>query len=525
MSQRAIILIILATLTFGLAAQAQTAVTVSAGTPSEVAANSQEIFSTAPTLALGPKSPQAHPGSVWLRSTDDGLHVWVKIQTGEQGVQWPKQKSEMLASDHVEVWLATSPDVAMPVIGWGNQFGMNLLNGPKDCAGKADMDEGATPEGIAKCEKWYNEQLQYRAQLRRLFVRQWMTAGGEFAPASHYYEEFATAAYASLGAGIFKENLPTVLKPKSGDGLVVTIGAEARQTGYNLHLFIPYTAFPPAQQLKLQDLYLMVDVFSPAPAGHKTGDFSSTSAARQWGKPATFNHLQLASPRTFSITPCDAKPEQTDLYAEAYKAWFFPTAPGKDSELKSTFALINPAAGYMYDPGGVSPEADVAAYFWKQLANGATVCGPSLAWRSGATVKRTEFTIDAKYLETRTLSDGWSLLRSGPSTQTHSPFGAGQCGACMIMGFNIYAVSPQGEITSALDIEQDLSGQADNPQAADLAIAPDWSRITLYLQAEDDSWSSITHCLDGHAYKQCGEAKQVKPPDPPNFKELRGDVE
>jgi hypothetical protein len=51
----------------------------------------------------------------------------------------------------------------------------------------------------------------------------------------------------------------------------------------------------------------MVDVFSSATDGHKTGDYSSTSALRQWGKPATFNHLRLAAPRTFSVTPCDAE--------------------------------------------------------------------------------------------------------------------------------------------------------------------------------------------------------------------------
>ncbi len=528
MTHRAAVLLLLAVLTIASALQAQTApsvVTVPAATAQEVAPNAQAIYSTPPTLALTAKGPNAHPGSVWLRSTDDGLHVWVKVQTGDQAVQWPKQKSEMLASDHVEVWLAAAPDVPMPAIGWGNQFGMNLLNSAAECATKGGLDENHTPEGTAQCKQWYEEQAHYRAQLKRLFARQWMIAGGDFDPASHHYEEFATAAYTSLSAGVFKESLPTLLKPKADDGLVVVLAAETRPAGYSVHLFIPYTAFPPTQQLKLQDLYFMVDVFGPAPAGHKNGDFSTTSAVRAWGKPGTFNHIQLAAPRTFSITSCAYKLEQSDLYDIKYAAWFYPSAPGRDSGLRSTFALINPEQGYLYGPGGISPEAVEAKYFWKQLASGATICGPSLAWRNGTVIKRSDFVIHEKYLDTRKLSDGWTLLRTGPDVATLSPFGAGQCGACPVMSFNVYAISPQGEIASALDLDETYSGFGDQPQAGDLAIAPDWSKITLFRQSMEEKWSSVTYCLDGHAYKQCAESKEAKPPDPPNFKELQGSDE
>ena len=69
-----------------------------------------------------------------------------------------------------------------------------------------------------------------------------------------------------------------------------------------------------------------------------------------------------------------------------------------------------------------------------------------------------------------------------------------------------------------------------SPQAADLAIAPDWKQITLYLEYEDDeqkdpsrTGTSTTYCLEGHAYEKCGESKQAKAPEPANFKELSGD--
>ena len=70
------------------------------------------IYASPPTLTLVPHSPQAHPGSVWVRAIDDGLVVWGKVQVDREKIRWPQQKSEMLSSDHVEVWLATSPEVA-----------------------------------------------------------------------------------------------------------------------------------------------------------------------------------------------------------------------------------------------------------------------------------------------------------------------------------------------------------------------------------------------------------------------------
>jgi hypothetical protein len=504
---------------------------------------SQNIYATPPSLTLIPHSPQAHNGNIWLRSADDGLHIWGKVEADEQGFHWPQQKSEMLSSDHIEVWLATSLEVPMPEIGWGNQFGTTELGSLNDCASQVDPHTGDAASGVKNCERWYIEQVQYRQYLRRLFVHQWLVAGQAYS-GSHSFEDFASTAYAGLSANFFPEDLPTALKPGFDNRLTVEIDPEVRpetkqnaagaaykyyrQTGYHFHLLIPYSAFPPAQQLKLADLYLMIDVFSSAPAGHKTGDYSSTAAKRQWGQPASFNHVRLAAARTFSVTPCDFKPEQRDLYGESHAAWFFPMQSVKDADLQSTFALINPAGGYMYAPAGVSPTITPSNYFWKQLADDAAVCGPNLAWRKSSTITRTEFVVDEDHFEAKTLPDGWTLLRSGPSPSTVSRFGSGQCGACLVMDFDIFAVSPQGEITSALAIHETLTSSEGQPSAADLTIAPDWKQIILYRQIMDPKqtdvtrqWISTTYCLEGHAYKQCGESKQAQPPDPPHFKEFR----
>ena len=502
----------------------------------DLARASEDIYATPPTLNLLPHSPQAHDGKIWLRSADDGLHVWGKVEADEQSFHWPQQKSEMLSSDHIEVWLATSPDVSVPEIGYGNQFGAQELGSIKDCAEQADPHTGEAGSGAKDCERWYNEQLRYRQYLRRLFVRQWLIAGFAYPGKDRLFEDFASTAYAGLKANFFPENLPKALEPKFDDGVTVEIDTERqpetrrsatgttykynRQTGYHFHLLIPYRAFPPAQQLKLADLYLMVDVFSSASTIHKMGDYSSTAVMRQWGQPATFNHLRLAVPRTFSVTPCEYELEQQDLYDKSYASWFFPKQSVADTDLRSTFALINPAQGYMYAPAGVSPEIAPANYFWKQPANGSVVCGPDLAWRNGSTITRTKFNLDEERFETKTLPDGWTLIRSGPTASTVSPFGSGECGSCPVMDFNVFAISPQGEVTSTLGIHENLQ-----PSEADLTIAPDWKQIILYRETVDPAqtgpWTSTTFCLEGHAYKQCGESKQTQPPEPPHFKEFR----
>lgn len=502
----------------------------------------QEIYNTAPTLPLIPNSPQAPHGSVWMRTTEDGLHIWGKVDRGDQEIRWAQQKSEILTSDHVEVWLATAPDVPMPAVGWGNQFGMQELKSENDCGGFGDPHTGEKVTGTRNCERWYQEQRRYREQFRRLFVRQWLITGNNYTGPTHSFEEFASSAYDDLTASLFPEDLPRTLAAKRDDPLKAEIAIDFtpetrknedgreyqynRAKGYHFHVFIPYTAFPPTQQLKLSDLYVMVDVFGAAADGKMRGTYSTTAPHRQWGRPEKFNRIQLDTPRTFAITPCEYKPEQKDLYDNTFSAWFFPAAAG-NNDLHTTFALINPEQGYLYAPSGTSPKVWPAGYFWKPLKDGAIVCGPSLAWRKGATLRRTEFTLDPHFA-TKSLADGWTLLQSGPSTSTVSQFGSGACGACPELNFAIYAIPPGGEITSALALNQDLTGVPNQPDGADMTIADDWSRIILYLNGSGEEeygasgWKSLTYCLNSHAYKQCGSAKNVQPPNPPHYNQLEG---
>jgi hypothetical protein len=155
------------------------------------------------------------------------------------------------------------------------------------------------------------------------------------------------------------------------------------------------------------------------------------------------------------------------------------------------------------------------------------VCGPQLAWAKGELARSSKFHVEKQYFTTKALPDGWTLVRTGPDVTTLSPFGSGQCGACPVVDFHVYAISPTGDITPALDIHDDFTGAPNGPDNGDFAIAPDWSRITFYEQAEssddassgqDAHWSATSYCLQGHQYAKCGEEKNAKPPNPPNFK-------
>ena len=526
-----------------LAAQNTPVIAVHSGPPNG------DIHSLPATMNLIPTAPDAHPGKIWVRSTDEGLNIWGQVQMNDNGLHWPNQKSEMLSSDHVEVWLSASPEVEMPPIGYGNQFGENDLKGAADCE---PLENGAgpgdprTPE-IKDCARWYNEQLEYRKSLERLFTRQWLAAGdgpqNPTTPSNALFEDFSTSAWASLNASLFDNDLPKPLKPQS-DGVVAefntdygkqvtkqTAGGQSYQqniiTGYSFHFFIPWTAFPPAQQLDLRDLWLMVDVFGAAPEGKKMGALSTTSAERVWGEPSSFNHLVLDTPRDYEISPCQAADSEEDMYGVPHRAWYFPLA-GKDPlHLRTVYDLENPAGGYMYDPAGVSPIFKATEHFWKIQPDGAAVCGPKLEYRKGDVMKSSQFYVAKDYFATKPLADGWTLVRSGPDMSTQSPFGSGACGSCPVVDFHIYSISPAGAIASALDITDEFTGDDQKPADGDLTIAPDWTRVTFYEDAitylndgkggQKDDWTATSYCLGGHAYQQCGEVKNASPPNPRNF--------
>jgi hypothetical protein len=501
-------------------------------------------FDQPPTFDLIPKSAISPRGKVWVRSNKAGLVIWGRVEAPDDSIRWPQQKADMLAGNHIEIWLATSTSVALPEIGFGNQFGPVLFKTAADCKRDDNSSQPDNDPDIAQCRRWFEQQVFYRTQLKRLFVRQWLVGD------THSFEDFATTAYAPLRASFFDDSLPEILAPKPHDGFRSEVRSTVQHatkndasghphndsvtTGYEFHIFIPYSAFPPAPELSLSDIWLMVDVFNSAEPGHKMGVFSSTSARREWGASATFNHLRLQNPRSVAITPCGYKLQESDVYGAEYGAWYFPAASDDNPRLiDSDFALINDASGYEYKPGSMSPLVKTFRHFSRKLPDFSTVCGPDLAYVNGRSRGESEFQIDEDHLESRRLADGWLLLRSGPTLTIQNPnFGSGQCGACAVEMMQIYAISPAGQIAKALDLSDRISGSFGDPDDVDYAFSADWSRITYYTDLPDDPndqsenakthTTSVTYCLKDHKYDKCGHSDNAKMPNPPNFKSPEG---
>ena len=520
-----------------LMAQTGETVTVREGVPGG------DIFSTPADMQLVPKAPKAHPGEVWVRSTNEGLQVWGKVQLNGDGLYWPIEKSGIPQSDHVEIWLSAAPGVEMPVIGYGNQFDQITLKSAADCYVVGRQENR---DHVSECQRWFKDQAQYRKLFEKLFTRHWVATKAPNGMKG-LFEDYATPAWADLKRGYFEEELPTALEPHGSDGMVSEFAELSKNTvvtnshgedesrtaisAYTFHFFVPWSAFPPTQQLSLRDLWLTVDVFRTAYAGQQIGAVSTTSSQRIAGKPLSFNHLVLDQPRDHQITPCRATGAEMDLYGASHRAWFFPMAGNGPLTLTKVYDVENPAAGYMYDPNGLSPAFRTTEHFWKELPDGATICGPQLTYLNRGVAHDSTFKIAPRYLETKTLPDGWMLVRTGPDMSRMSAFGAGQCGSCPVADLHIYAVSPQGQIFPALDLKK---AWGNGPEIrGDFDIASDWSRITAYEAfvtiGEDgkggkkNNWTATSYCLTEHAYQKCGEEKPAKPPNPPKF-DLTGDL-
>ena len=475
-----------------------------------------------PTFELIPQTAGGRSGHVWVASSPDGLLIQGEVAGPKPS--WPATRSDMLRKDHIEVWLAAEPKMDLPPIGWGSQFGEQYLESENDCS-----TGNRQPEFKADaCKAWFREQVKYREQFRRLFVRQWLLAGDDHAgyPTSYIVEEYSHAAMQNITTNFFPAVYdPTAIGPAFMDGVMMWVSQTVRdQPGYSFQITIPYSAFPPVPSLDVRDLWLMVDVFGAAPEGKRMGAFSTTAPHRKWGDPSTFNHVRIEHPLQLSLSPCAYPLAQQNLYDKDQPSFVYPVPEGtKEGErvlIDKAVVVLNPAQGYLYDPAGASPQAQVRRVFFKPTGNGGFVCGPKLAYVKGPISVKTANFISEEGFDTKLLADGWILVKSGPDAGTATRFGAGPCGACYVAELNIYAISPRGEVKPALQIDEVIGNRTNS---ADFDFSHDWSRATYYSQAEyAGSWTAKTYCLKGHDYEACGSKENATPPDPPGVKVLRG---
>src|SRR5271168_1337894 len=279
---------------------------------------------TKPDLTLIPRGEGARGGRVWLRTVGNGLLIAGKVDGGP--ADFPKDQPQVLAKDHIEIWLAASPEVAMPQVGWVNYMEQTLLpEGPDSCA-ELYAGEPQQDEREKRCRDWAARQLRYRGYLKRLFLRQWLVAPGSS------IEAFATPAYNEIlqnfggDQEIYVNDGPRLLKPRGA----IQQWISGEPDGYFFQILIPFTALPPFSSLQLSDLYLMVDVFSAAPSGKKTGVYATSSPARVYGDPGTFNAVRIDPPVNYRLTPCNLPLQGLDRVEElsgnepSHAAWFVP---------------------------------------------------------------------------------------------------------------------------------------------------------------------------------------------------------
>jgi hypothetical protein len=479
-----------------------------------------------PDITLIPHGEGARNGHLWIRNIGHALVIAGEVDGDEP--DFPKNQNWILSKDHIEVWLAASTDIAMPVIGWGNQFDQNEFPKGQDSCADLGKNGMGTPDTLQarqkKCRDWVGTQQRYRPVFNRLFTRQWLL--------TDYYsvESYATPAYEAITRNFasdqprYSEEVPDMLKPQGKIQMWVSRAWVSHdRPAYTFQIEIPYTSFPPLPTLELRDLRLMVDVFSPAPPGKKMGPFSTSSPFRVFGKPETFNWIRLDPARTFQMTPCDIGLAGADKYRDEHPGWFIPHASESTGWQSDAFILVNESHGYAYDPEGLSPVVRRIHNFWHGISMGEWVCGPDLAYRKGETFKQLGEVVGEEGFDAKRLPDDTLLIKSGPRVYG-SEFGSGQCGACPRVDMRIFAVNQDLKLYKALD----LGGIIDTDgRSEDFSFTDDWSKVIQFEQPPDNEkgepgpWSSTTWCLKHLEYEKCEEKQNAEPPSPPLLKELR----
>jgi hypothetical protein len=484
-------------------------------------ASMRELKNRPPTLTLIPQSPGARSGAVWVRKSDKGLLVLGHV--GGAVPAFPASKAELMLRDHVEIWLSVTPHPELPAIGWGNQFeDVELPKGEDSCANRDQVETGKpNTEEAEQCRVWARKQKSYRTYFQRLFVRQWQLAPGLAV------ESYAAPAYQTITqrfAATDKDhymNMPEKLKP---EGTPQFAGATNSGGGYDFQALLPWSIFPPSGTLSIRDFAFMVEVFSPAPAGKRSGPYSTTSPGRGYGDTDGFNLLRLDYSRQYHVTPCGYELKGLDIHDELANAYFF---PGVATVISDAFILENLKTGYAYQPSGLSPGIRPTHFFSKQLGPAEFLCGPVLRYKRGdeiknAKIKDRNVILDGEGFDARRLTEDLLLIKEGPRAYW-SRYGSGQCGACPRAGIEFYLLRSNGVFENVFSKEEIV----DDGDDYDVQISSDWKRIVIYRlkvnydttkNSDTGTWNDEVYCLQSNRYEECSPPQHIPPPEPRTLK-------
>jgi hypothetical protein len=428
-------------------------------------------------------------GKIWFRQGDEGLLIYGKVNAKRP--QLPRIPLEIRTHSHIDLWISGAGSVSMPEIGWGSQFG--YTNCEEYLANNEKREKGAAE----KCRNWSAQQEAYRNHLRKLFVRRWRLAP------KISKEDFATPAYADILDYAIDSQRPAFKKLEPGSN------PQYKDAGFTGHwefeILVRWSDLPPVPELNISNLYAVVEVIN------SDGTYSSTAPGRKDGDPSTFNKLHLERPVPFVIGSCKYSLTGSDEYGQTLPAWYFPS---DDRTVSDIFVLRNDAAGYRYEPEGLSPIPAWTHYFTIDLERGKTICGPLLRCRENNKIIESGYEIDREHFSYKKLPDDSFLLRSGPVVESYSRFGSGAGGASPTIRMKMFHLGTKGAIDDILNLELPLDFI--DLTDADIQFSRDWRNITVYRQKKED-WSSTRYCLKNDRYEECGTSPAGPPPEPRQF--------
>ena len=471
-----------------------------------------------PTFELV-EAENSRPGAVWVSQTDGGLLVAGEI--GGSAPRWPGHENRMALGDHIEIWLADATPPTLPPIGWGNQFRYHHLGQEEECDElKSTSQNVTTPQVQQGCKEWFRKQVNYRRLFKKLFTRQWQAA-----------PDVVRETYASPVFERFNQNLKNQIGPlrPTGNPEVKISESGSASNGYGFEMLIAWRILPPVQSFRIDEVRLLVDVFSPGQDQDSYGVFSTSSERRRYGDLQSFNRVRLNQPREYFVTRCRddlanliilTNPSRYHLRpSELARTYYFPT---EGLTLSSLLVLENQAAGYQYlpNPLNYSPTVKSTSYFEHSIGEGETLCGPSLSYVNKGEVSRSKYLVEWQdHLSIKTLPTGNLLLMDGPRAWD-SYFGSGQCGACPRVTVDVYHLDRgNGRISRAFEYRGIHEWES---SSVDIQVSEDWNSITVFrgylspVNYRDWIWGSVTHCFqqDTLKYVECGSQDSVVEPSP-----------
>lgn len=418
---------------------------------------------------------------------DKDLRVWVGQVEGGIAVagEGPAARFDPATGPGIGFWLADGDPPDYPPVGWGHQFGYEELTSAEGCAEYEDAWEDSS------CPDWYDDQLEHRTRLTRLFVRRWQ------ANARHVRETAAGAAWAAF-------DTPTRDRLRSLEPHGEPVFSHHVQDGRTaFELFVPWVAFPPLTPFTIDRLRIGVDL----------------PPSLSFEFPA-LETVVLAQPREYRVTRCGLGDRAAIIRPRPTSAFRVPSAsrgvvfrPVDDRDLLELVILDNEAGGYLYTPDSTiaSPVAFSADFYVHDLEDGSALCGPVLAYHSetvqtqprlerlvwaGSSIADGDPVFAEHQLETRRLPDGNLLVKEGPWIWM-SYYGSGQCGGCPRVSVGVHHLdTATGELTAALS----LSVVAEYFDT-EISVSADWTEVTAYESQRDYeqdvetvTWTATTHC-------------------------------